>query len=73
MENYKITISELISHLNHLKEKHGDLQVCFRESDEYWGSIDSSLIKDNIFFDINANPNGPKKASSEAIIISTNY
>lgn len=62
-------ISEVIIHLEKLKEKHGDINVCISEFDDYWGTIYSNANEQHIVLDEHAQPGGPKSGKSERAIV----
>ncbi len=61
-------ISELISKLEEIKKKEGDLNVCVSESHEYWGSVYSYLDEYNISIST-VQPNGPKSNKYEKSLV----
>lgn len=64
------TISELISYLEEIKRAEGDINVCYSEPHEYWGSVESWL---NPGFNLNisphAMPGGPKSGESVRALV----
>lgn len=66
-------ISELIIHLNKLKDEHGDVIVVTSENDEYWGSIEHEVTDYNISFSEHVQPEGPKSGKSEKGIVFNDY
>jgi hypothetical protein len=62
-------ISELIEHLQKLKDEHGDLNVCKRKDHEYWGHLDSYVEKYDIDVLSYAMPDGPKTGKTEKAIV----
>lgn len=65
------TISELIQYLEEVKDKEGDIAVCYSEDHEYWGSVQTWLTPDyNISISDHAQPEGPKSGKSvKALVI----
>jgi hypothetical protein len=65
------TISELIQYLEEVKDKEGDIAVCYSEDHEYWGSIQTWITPDyNIGISDHAQPEGPKSGKSvKALLI----
>lgn len=66
-------ISELIIHLQELKDKHGDVVCVTSEPHEYWGSIESEITKNNISYSEHTQPAGPKSGKSEKGLIFNKY
>lgn len=65
-------ISELLTHLEVLKQLHGDIVVTIGESHEYWGMVYQPVDEDNVRFHQHTQPKGPKSGESEpGIIIET--
>lgn len=62
-------ISELITKLEEIKDKEGDLNVCVSESHEYWGSVETHLTEHNISVATHAQPEGPKSGKSEKAVV----
>ena len=62
-------ISELVTKLEEIKNKDGDLNVCVSESHEYWGSVQSHLTDYNINVSEHAQPDGPKSWKSEKAVV----
>lgn len=62
-------ISELISKLEEIKNLEGDLNVCFSESHEYWGSVHSHITEYNMRVSDNVQPDGPKSGKSEKAVL----
>ena len=62
-------ISELITKLEEIKSKEGDLSVCVSESHEYWGSVQSYLTESSISVNECAQPCGPKSGKSEKAVV----
>ncbi len=59
------TISELISHLERVREAEGDINVCYSEPHEYWGSVESWITpRYNLNISEHAMPLGPKSGKS---------
>jgi len=60
MEHIK-SISELITVLEGIKAKEGDIAVCYSTKDEYWGSTEDYLsLGYNLRVTDHAQPDGPK-------------
>lgn len=67
------TISELITYLEEIKIKEGDIAVCSSESHDYWGSIEGYLSDWNVKV-TSAQPDGPKSGKSvKAVVFSYGY
>jgi hypothetical protein len=63
-------ISELIEYLNSVKEKEGDIAVCYSEEHYYWGSVESYFsIGYNLQIMEHAKPDGPKKSTSVRALV----
>ena len=59
------TISQLIEYLQKIKEKEGDIFVCYSEEHEYWGSAESWITPGyNLTINTHAQPDGPKSGKS---------
>ena len=61
-------ISELISKLEEIKNKEGDLNVCVSESHEYWGNTESHSTEHNVAVS-HAQPDGPKSGKSKKAVV----
>ena len=63
-------LSELIEYLNSIKEKEGDIAVCYSEDHEYWGSVESYFsIGYNLQINDRARPDGPKSSTSVKALV----
>lgn len=64
------TISELIEYLQEVKEKEGDIFVCYSEDHEYWGSVESWISSGyNLQISEHAQPDGPKSGKSVKALV----
>ena len=64
------TISDLIVYLEKVKEKEGDIFVCYSEPDEYWGSVENWLTTGyNLSINEHAQPEGPKSGKSVKALV----
>ncbi len=62
-------ITDAISMLEHIKKEHGNLDVCARVTDDYWGYIDSD--EPTITVAEQVQPKGPKSAEYIKAVILT--
>jgi hypothetical protein len=62
-------ISELITYLEELKSKEGDIAICHSEPHEYWGSVENWLSTDFNLRVKHAQPDGPKSGISVIALV----
>lgn len=64
------TISEMIEYLEDIMIEEGNINICYSESHEYWGSVESWItVGYNMSISDRAQPDGPKSGKSVRALI----
>ncbi len=53
-------LDSLIKHLQEVRDKEGNIGVCYGYYDDYWGSVEGYLVVDSTVKVEDAKPDGPK-------------
>lgn len=64
-----LKLSELISILQMLEEKHGDIAVAINQEDDYWGGFHRGLHAGDIEFVERCSVGGPKDCTYQPAIV----
>lgn len=67
-----MNITELISHLEHIRGHEGDLKCVVNVPNDYWGSTQEEITQYTILV-TNVQPEGPKSGQSERCVIFSHY